>query len=125
VKDFDTNLKEALRLVKSSLLTFDQVRTEAESWRLDSLKWQDEAGRLSLELTSERKDSEGLLRSLKLSQDQEESLKMASEDRAKLDAEAIIQARKQRDDAQDLLFVVGGAGLVIGGLVGFFAGHLF
>lgn len=114
--DFDTALKQARSEVWNSLQTFEQARNEAETWRLDSLKWQTEALRLSFDLTKAVKDSEGLSKSLTESLKREADLKAASEERARIDAEAIAKARSERDEAKAILPWVGIGGAILGAL---------
>jgi hypothetical protein len=113
---FDEALKTARNEVYSSLLTFEQARIEAESWRLDSLKWQGEAMALSSDLTKERKDSEWLSKSLTESLKREAYLKSASDEQDEIDAQAIEDARRERDEAKAILPWVGTGGAILGAL---------
>jgi len=94
---FDKALKEARDLAASSLISFREARSEAEDWRLDSLKWQAEANQLSSELTKERKTSSELLVSLTDSLKREADGKVAVDEARKLDSDALSQARADRD----------------------------
>lgn len=96
---FDNRLKEALELARSSLTILEQVRTEADDWRLDSEKWQAEALELSAELMKARKDSDDLSASLKASLLQEKALSDAVDALRDEDTKIITQTRRERDDA--------------------------
>lgn len=116
VMDFDLALKQARNEVWNSLQTFDQARNEAENWRLDSLKWQTEALRLSFDLTKVRKDSEWLSKSLTESLKREADLKAASDKQDEIDAQALEEARTARDEARAWNLWVWVGGGVIGAL---------
>lgn len=122
VMDFDSALKQARNEVWNSLQTFEQARSEAESWRLESLKWQTEALRLSFDLTKARKDSEGLSKSLTDSLKREADLKAASDKQDEIDAQALEDARTARDEARswNLWAWIGGA--ILGALTGLVIG---
>jgi len=125
VMDFDSALKQARNEVWNSLLTFEQARNEAESWRLDSLKWQTEALRLSFDLTKARKDSEGLSKSLTESLKREADLKLASDKQDEIDAQAIEEARRERDETKAILPWVGVGGAVLGALTALVVSLIF
>lgn len=123
--DLDEALKTARNEVFNSLLTFEQARNEAEIWRLDSLKWQTEALRLSFDLTRVTRDSEGLSKSLTESLKREADLKLASDRQDEIDAKAIKEARQERDEARATLPWVGVGGAILGALVMFLANLAF
>lgn len=117
VMGFDEALKQARDLVIASLASFDQARAEAETWQLDSEKWQTEALALSSELTKERTDSEALSKSLTDSSNREAALKQAADELANANAVAITTARKERDDARAMEIWVGLGGATVGALI--------
>lgn len=109
--DFTSSLKEALSLIEDALPILSEAKSEANAWKLDSQKWQAEATKLSSESTSQRKAWEERLRLSEQSLKQAEALKQAAQDRAKLDNDAVMQARSDRFWAY-----------IQGGLVGIAAG---
>lgn len=110
--DFDEALATLRNEISTSLTIFDEVKREAELWRLDSLNWKlkaanltDEAAKLSSELTKALADSDALSKSLTDSLKREADLAQASQRRADLDAQAVAMARSSRDTWRTIAIV--------------------
>jgi len=95
--DFDEGLLRLRQMLADSLTESLTLRLEAEDLRTGLESWQAEAVKLSSELMALRTDSEALSTSLTDSLRREASTRTAADERAKKDAEALAQARGERD----------------------------
>lgn len=113
---FDAGLLRLRQMLADSLtesltlrLEAEDLRTGQEALRSELVSWQTKALALSSELTDLRTGYEALSNSLTDSLRREASTRTAAEERARLDAEALAQARGERDLWRG---VAGTAGLV-------------
>jgi hypothetical protein len=107
--DSKLSLSEALKLIESTLSLLLKVRTEADSWRLDSLRWQTQAQMLSAELMKERQDSQERETLSQASLDNLKRLNAATDKLTTDDQKAIDQARAERMAWAGGGFLVGAA----------------
>ena len=94
--DFDAGLLRLRAMLTDSLTESLALRLEAETLRTGLESWQSKALSLSSELTALQADSEALSNSLADSVRREALIQEAAETRARLDGEAVEQARGER-----------------------------
>ena len=121
--DFDAGLLRLRAMLTDSLteslalrLEAETLRTGLESWQAQAESWQSKALKLSSELTASRAASEALSSLLTGSVRREALTQEAADNRARLDGEAVEQARSDR-----WLWAGGAAlaGLALGVVLGF------